>query len=303
MDKKDENYKNHMENILEALDTKEGEEAVGSVEQIMRILMLDDEEFLFVNEIILGQIEKEYNSTESKTTMLQVMRAAGMTIQDMISGLTEAQKTIEETLADTMTKPKRDFLNRVVGITINSIQDAEGTTKKVINIPIERCRDNAKIPTYACDGDAGMDVYACGDFVVNPGETHLVPLGIKVAIPFGYELQVRPRSGMSVKTKLRVANAPGTIDSGYRDEICVIVENIENVVTKLETAPVFDENDKLDSLKITNIEYGKNYYINDGDRIAQLVLCELPKCNFNEVDNVSEIEGNRNGGFGHTGVN
>ena len=78
-------------------------------------------------------------------------------------------------------------------------------------IYIEKCRDTAVIPAYAHPGDAGMDIYAAADVTVEPGRSVLVPTGLKMAIPVGYEVQIRPRSGISLKTPLRVPNAPGTI--------------------------------------------------------------------------------------------
>src|SRR5574344_2884718 len=84
---------------------------------------------------------------------------------------------------------------------------------------------DAVIPTYAHTGDAGMDIRAIEDVELNPHETKIIHTGIAVAIPEGYELQVRPRSGLSLKTPLRVSNTPGTIDSGYRDEIGIIISN------------------------------------------------------------------------------
>ena len=90
---------------------------------------------------------------------------------------------------------------------------------------IEKCREDARLPAYAHDGDAGMDLYAAEEVIIEPGKSALVPVGIKLAIPYGYEVQIRPRSGVSLKTPLRIPNAPGTIDCGYRDEVNVIVYN------------------------------------------------------------------------------
>ena len=88
-----------------------------------------------------------------------------------------------------------------------------------VTVYLEICREDAIIPTYANEGDSGMDVYAAEDVLIEPGQTVIVPTGIKLAIPKGYEIQVRPRSGISYKTPLRISNSPGTIDSGYRDEL------------------------------------------------------------------------------------
>ncbi len=130
------------------------------------------------------------------------------------------------------------------------------------------------LPQYETSGASGMDAKANIDapIVIKPKETVLVPTGLFVEIPPGLEIQVRPRSGMSFKTKIRVANSPGTIDSCYRGEIKVIMENTGD-----------DE-----------------FTINDGDRIAQLVLCPSIYCIWEEVETLSETD-RGTGGFGSTG--
>jgi dUTP pyrophosphatase len=153
---------------------------------------------------------------------------------------------------------------------------------EMLKITIERLHPDAVIPQYAGDGDAGMDVFASETITLMPGETKLVPLGIRVEIPkhplhvFGYrwECQVRPRSGLSLKTALRVANAPGTIDNNYRGEIKIIVQN-----TSATNGTVVLKH----------------------DRIAQLVFNEVirPIVTEGKVD----IDTDRGtGGFGSTGV-
>ncbi len=94
-----------------------------------------------------------------------------------------------------------------------------------IEVYIEICREDAVLPSYAKPGDAGMDVCAAVDRSIKPGETVIIPTGLKLAIPEGYEIQVRPRSGISYKTPLRLSNSPGTIDSGYRDELGILITN------------------------------------------------------------------------------
>ena len=141
---------------------------------------------------------------------------------------------------------------------------------------IEKMSNEIITPVYASFGDAGMDIRASADIVIKPHETKLVSTGIKIAIPVGYEIQIRPRSGMSLKTNLRIANSPGTIDSGYRDELKIIV---------------------------TNISINEDLIINKNDRIAQIVLCKYEKIYFKEIKDIKTIEGNRGGGFGHSGIN
>jgi len=161
-----------------------------------------------------------------------------------------------------------------------------------IEVFVEICREGATLPEYARPGDAGMDVYAAEDAIIEPGETVIIPAGIRMAIPEGYEIQVRPRSGISYKTPLRVANSPGTIDSGYRDELGIIMNNSSHI--------------NCDGNKFLTLESKDNkmgtYKIGKGDRIAQIVLQRVPKIKFTIVDSIKDIGEDRGGGFGSTGV-
>jgi len=161
-----------------------------------------------------------------------------------------------------------------------------------VDIFVEICRKDAVLPKYARPGDAGMDVCAAEEVYLRPGETKLIPTGLKFAIPVGYELQVRPRSGISLKTPLRLSNSPGTIDSGYRGELCVIMTN-----TSPPGSGIDEESATLDNPR----EKG-TYKIRKGDRIAQIVLQKLPAMNLNIVDSVDKIGVDRGGGFGSTGI-
>jgi len=144
-----------------------------------------------------------------------------------------------------------------------------------INIYVEVCRNDVSLPFYARTGDAGMDVSSAVDICVQPSATAVVPTGLKVAIPVGYEIQVRPRSGLSLKTPLRISNSPGTIDSGYRNEVGIIV---------------------------TNTSLDKPICISKGDRIAQFVIQRISEIFFLQVDSVATIGEDRGGGFGSTGI-
>jgi dUTP pyrophosphatase len=161
-----------------------------------------------------------------------------------------------------------------------------------INVYIEKCRENAKIPSYANEGDAGVDVCSTENVIINPGETKIIKTGLKFAIPKGYEIQVRPRSGISFKTPIRISNSPGTIDSGYRDELGIIITNTSETNINNSTVYKIDSKDNKKGV----------YKICEGDRIAQLVLSKVPMMNFKVVDSVKSIGENRGGGFGSTGV-
>lgn len=269
------------------------------VDGMSAILALPDEHFSVLAPAILMEMEKSLNNVNDKMILVQALNASGLKSEDLVNAFSEIIVLIDEKLT-TIPRPKREFIKRVLGMLCNAIVDTEGIAKKVIQIPIELCNKNAKIPTYANSTDAGMDVYALEDIVIKPGETVLVKTGIKVAIPVGYELQVRPKSGRALRTKLRIANSPGTIDSGYRDEIGIIIENIEPAIKDITY-----ESDLIDGkpvYTITSIVHGNSMYIGKGEKFAQLVLCEIPKAVFYEIESVEKIEGNRGGGFGSTGI-
>lgn len=133
----------------------------------------------------------------------------------------------------------------------------------------------ARLPVYKTAGSSGADVQAFipEPIVIRRGERALIPTGLYFEIPEGYEIQVRPRSGLALKSGVTVLNTPGTIDSDYRGELRVILAN-------------FGDSD---------------FTVNNGDRIAQLVLCAVDKADFLPSETVSQT-GRGAGGFGSTGV-
>ena len=143
-----------------------------------------------------------------------------------------------------------------------------------VPVPLRRLpgNDDLPLPAYATDGAAGMDVVAAEDATLVPGARHAVATGLAMAIPQGYEIQVRPRSGLALKHGISVPNTPGTIDSDYRGELKVILINLGD-------AP-FD--------------------VRRGDRIAQLVLAPVVQATWLEVDHLDETA-RGTGGFGSTG--
>ena len=221
--------------------------------------------------------------------MAQSFNAAGLRAEDLTVSF---QAFIEEVDKSPLSAIKRDFLKQLIMTIVNAVNDTEGIAKRNVPVAIELIHPDAKIPQYAHISDSGADIYALDDITVHPGETVLVPTGFKVALPPGFEIQVRPKSGRAVKTKLRVANTPGTVDQGYRDEIKVIIENIEPPIKDIT----------VEDGKVTSILYGSDFTIGKGEKFAQLVLAEVPKASFYRVDNVSEIGEDRGGGFGSSSV-
>lgn len=142
-----------------------------------------------------------------------------------------------------------------------------------VRVKVKKIHPDAVIPQYKTSGSAGFDLYAIEDVEIQPGETKQIRTGLIFEIPEGYEIQIRPRSGMSLKTPLRISNAPGTIDSDYRGEVMIIAENTSIVPFSVEK----------------------------GTRIAQGVLQKVPQAEFIEVEKVSETERGE-GGFGSTGI-
>ncbi|MCO0597400.1 deoxyuridine 5'-triphosphate nucleotidohydrolase [Peribacillus butanolivorans] len=166
-----------------------------------------------------------------------------------------------------------------------------------MRIRIKKVRDDIPTPSYAYKGDSGYDLIAAKDTIIEPGATVKIPTGLSFEIAEGYELQIRPRSGVTSKTKLRVQL--GTIDSNYRGEVSVIVDNVAIIST--------DERDclpeRLDGVMDGwDADYTEHtYIIRKGDKIAQGVIAPVVQAKFEVVDELDET--NRGtGGFGSSGV-
>lgn len=143
-------------------------------------------------------------------------------------------------------------------------------------ITIKIIKDSGAIePKYMTENAAGADLYAVldGNIAIDPMERVIIPTGIRMEIPSGYEVQLRPRSGLAFKKGLTLLNTPGTIDSDYRGEVKVIAINLGH-----------------DTITIAN-----------GDRIAQMVVNEITQANFTDVDSLEDSKRGE-GGIGHTGV-
>ena len=145
----------------------------------------------------------------------------------------------------------------------------------MIKILIKRLSQKVHLPKYETTGSSGMDLAANLNekLEIKPGKTAIIPTGLALSIPKGYEAQIRPRSGLAAKKKISVLNTPGTIDSDYRGEICVILIN--------------------HSVEIFKIERGM--------RIAQIIFKEIPEIILTEVDTLDSTS-RGSGGFGSTGV-
>lgn len=263
--------------------------------QLLSVLIeTPDDTFEVLAPGILDSYLRSLNTTNYRMIMAQTLNSTGIKADDFVNEIQKAIMQIDT--LESITTPKKTFLKKVLLGLINVIEETEGISKRVIQIPFEKCHPDAKMPKYAHVGDSGMDVFALDDYTIMPGETKLIPTGIKMQIPAGYEIQVRAKSGRALKTKLRIANQPGSIDSCFRGEIAVIMENIEPPIKDItydfdgEGRPV-----------ITSILHGSPYYIQKGEKFAQLVLMEVPKASLVQVEKVDETDRNE-GAFGSTGL-
>lgn len=262
------------------------------------ILAMPEEQFEIISPIILDSVQRAMNDSNARIALIASLNETGYKGDELTSIFSEICEEIDKQMLN-ISQQKRDWIKQILSIILNSVNETEGISKRYIRIPYEICHEKAKEPAYAHVTDSGMDVFALEDITLAPGEQKIISIGIKVAIPVGYELQVRPKSGISAKTKLRIANAPGTIDAGYRDEIGIIVENIEPSIKDIQ----YDFNDD-GSVNINSISiiHGNSYTIGEGQKIAQLVLAEVPKVALFKVEKVGDIGEDRGGGFGSTGL-
>ena len=140
-------------------------------------------------------------------------------------------------------------------------------------LQIAKIHEDAVLPHYVHPGDAGMDLYSIEELSIMPGETALVRTGLKIAVPKDYEAQIRPKSGLALKHAISLANTPGTIDSGYRGELCVIL-----------------------------INHGREpFQVRKQSKIAQMVICPVIRAELLEVRQLDETTRGE-GGFGSTGL-
>ncbi|GAA4708582.1 dUTP diphosphatase [Brevibacillus fulvus] len=170
--------------------------------------------------------------------------------------------------------------------------------REQVAVKVKTLHPDAAIPRYAKALDAGFDLVAVEDVIIAPGETAKIKTGLAFAIPDGYELQVRPRSGISAKTKLRISNSPGTIDAGYRGEVAILMDNIR-IPSGAISHECFDLSEQ--PIQVEQPVDRHAYLIRKGERIAQGVLCEVPLAMFEQVAELDETERGA-GGFGSSGV-
>lgn len=241
-----------------------------SLDTFTAMLELDDTKFNAIYDTLMQGINQGFEDESVRQDLIAALRRTPITnIEEERKSAEDFINTIRET--EELSENKKNFLISIVEKGILAVIDVIDNPREKIKVQIEKLDSNAKIPEYAHNTDAGADVFALTETTIQSGETTLVKTGLRLAIPKGYEIQVRPRSGLSLKTNLRIANAPGTIDADYRGELCILINNIG-------TEP---------------------YTINAGDKIAQLVIAPTPMMVFEETSISTETDRGE-GGFGST---
>lgn len=250
-----------------------GKDALG---EFMELLELPDSIFDATYPAVKARITEMFESPEVQQSMISYFK--NNPIEDIDSLRKELPEFIGDITDDeTLSANKKDFIYTIFDNMITLAENiGDGSGREFVSVKITKLNPEAIIPQYAHPTDAGADICAVEETTIMPGETKIVKTGLAVAIPVGYEIQVRPRSGLSLKSGLRIANAPGTIDTDYRGEIGIIMTNTKDIP----------------------------YVIDKGMKIAQLIISRVPRIKWREVDNVEALgtTDRGNGGFGSTGI-
>lgn len=256
--------------------TAAASDGVQLMEMVSKIFEMDDKEFEEQKEILDELFKIDINKS-SLVERISQMNRMGETVEDLRRETEELREFSFDAEALGISEKKKEFLEGMVKnvVKFNEKVISYGVRPRV-NVYFNKTNSEAVIPRYANQGDAGFDFYTCEDVVIQPKESVAIGTGIRMAIPEGYEVQIRPRSGWSLKEEnvaLFIANSPATIDAGYRGEIKLLVKNLGD----------------------------KARAIGKGSRIAQGVLAAVPKARFVETEDVEKIGSNRGGGLGSTG--
>lgn len=241
-----------------------------TLDQLLLILNLPDDVFDSAFDEIKDSITKAYDNAVVQKEVLNIIATnPEFDIEEEKRNIDNIIEEIKE--EEELSDKKKELLGLIIKESTSTLFDLALNPRERIGVKIQLTNPDAQIPKYAHDSDAGADIFAVEEVSLPPHTTKVIPTGIKIAIPAGYEIQIRPRSGLSLKTPLRVANAPGTIDANYRGEVGVIIENTGN---------------------LTQV-------IKKGDKIAQMLIAPTPMIRWEQVETLDETDRGV-GGFGST---
>jgi dUTP pyrophosphatase len=191
----------------------------------------------------------------------------------------EIEKQFQKIQSELGIEPDEEYqkeLEDMLGLSFEDMETEINNITKLRTIKVELIHENAVLPKYAYPSDSGFDLHAAEEVIIGPFGRALIPTGLKVSFEEGYEIQVRPKSGLAIKQGLTVLNTPGTIDQGYTGEIQVIVFNTNNTTVTIPK----------------------------GMKVGQGVLCPVVQGKYVSIEQVGQVEDKDRGnnGFGSTGV-
>ena len=191
----------------------------------------------------------------------------------------EIEKQFQKIQSDLGIQPEEDYqkeLEDMLGLSFEEMEKEINIMAKTKTVMVELLHEDAVLPKYAYPSDSGFDLHATEEVIIGPFGRALVPTGLKVSFEEGYEIQVRPKSGLAIKQGLTVLNTPGTVDQGYTGEIQVIVFNTNNTTVTIPK----------------------------GMKVGQGVLCPVVQGMYVNIEQVGQIEDKDRGnnGFGSTGI-
>lgn len=191
----------------------------------------------------------------------------------------EIEKQFQKIQSEMGIEPEEEFekkIEEMLGLSFEEMEKEMTNISRLRTIKVALTHENAVIPKYAYPSDSGFDLHATEEVIIGPFGRALVPTGLKVSFEEGYEIQVRPKSGLAIKQGLTVLNTPGTVDQGYTGEIQVIVFNTNNTTVTIQK----------------------------GMKIGQGVLCPVVQGKYVIIEEVGQVEDKDRGnnGFGSTGI-
>jgi len=286
---------------LDLLDKAINDPKSNGLQVFSALLMMPDEDFEIVRPLFQEELINAYSEPQAQMQLVQAFALSGISVEELVNHIDEIAESMFNDSETELSESKKDFLKMIFTAAANSVSSSTINPAHIVEIPVEICRENAKLPTYATNGSGAMDIYSPEEYNIECGQTVIIPIGIKVSIPHGYALLIQPRSGMSARMKVRIPNSPGLIDEDYHEEIGVIVENTDIQMKDVDIDSVtnrFGTGTELGLIK----EYGSPIIIGKGERFAQMRLVEVPRVKWREVNSLGTQIEDHGKGFGSTGV-
>lgn len=266
-----------MEQDFKGLDMKAVQkvfDAFTAGDIVETIVEMDDRDFNAIRHVVLDELEKSFNRPNERIKLVEALRINNMSAEDVQDLQMQLIGQINENLTGQVSGNKLDFLRQITGLITNAIADTDGVYKRTVAVPYQKTRPEIPEPTYPNSGQYAMMVYATEEFRVDPDKSYLMQTGLRFALPKGYAFDVKTPARLLTLTKLRIV--PQIIGTYDRSELILIIENTE--------PRLVEGNDGED-----NALYGRDYTVEKGSIIAELVLREVPTAVLYEVNNIDNL--------------